>query len=175
MATTTRSAPHPDRPASCARHGVGQCVRTIDSVHGVPAAATGRLTISPLHRVTAVARAIGGGCRVTIEQGAVIPAKNLTPDRALCLTMSARRCQTAWSTISGCRILCCATALRTLAGVTNATSRLWAVSESSGSLRSTGSRPHQSVSAVQREGFHQRCSTQSIGRTRNRTPQGSRK
>lgn len=49
------------------------------------ATATGQLTISPLHRITAVGPAAGGGYRVTIEQideqGTVIATKNVTAER----------------------------------------------------------------------------------------------
>lgn len=59
--------------------------KSLDKTHLAQAAATGRLTISPLHRVTAVAPATGGGYRVTIEQideqGAVIATKNVTADK----------------------------------------------------------------------------------------------
>ncbi|MBB0995315.1 GMC family oxidoreductase [Dietzia sp. SLG510A3-40A3] len=58
--------------------------KSLDKTYLAQAAATGRLTISPLHRVTAVAPAAGGGYRVTIEQideqGAVVATKNVTAD-----------------------------------------------------------------------------------------------
>ncbi|GAA1699153.1 hypothetical protein GCM10009831_04260 [Dietzia cercidiphylli] len=59
--------------------------KSLDKTYLAQAAATGRLTISPLHRVTAVTRATGGGYSVTIEQideqGAVIATKNVTADK----------------------------------------------------------------------------------------------
>ena len=59
--------------------------KSLDKTYLAQAAATGRLTISPLHRVTAVTPATGGGYSVTIEQideqGAVIATKNVTADR----------------------------------------------------------------------------------------------
>jgi cholesterol oxidase len=59
--------------------------KSLDKTYLAQAAATGRLTISPLHQVTAVAPAAGGGYRVTIEQideqGTVIATKNVTADK----------------------------------------------------------------------------------------------
>ena len=59
--------------------------RTLDKSYLAAAAATGRLTISPLHTVTSVAPAVNGGYTVAITQGsaagAVIARKTVVADR----------------------------------------------------------------------------------------------
>ncbi|MQY08420.1 GMC oxidoreductase [Actinomadura macrotermitis] len=59
--------------------------RSLDKTYLAAAAATGRLSISPLHTVTAVAPAAGGGYTVEMTQidtaGAVVARKTVTADR----------------------------------------------------------------------------------------------
>lgn len=59
--------------------------RSLDRTYLAAAAATGRLTISALHRVTGVAPAAGGGYRVDIDRldtsGATVAVKSVVADR----------------------------------------------------------------------------------------------